>query len=113
MKKAVKKIVEVRSNVNKGVKKGEDKKAGVIQTIIDLLTKKQYSRETLLEEMVKQFPEREESAMKLTINAQLSNEAKRLRKERGLEVKITMKKEVMFYKITGKAEFKTEEEGEE
>lgn len=83
----------VRSNVNKGVAKKEEKKSGVIQTIIDILSKEAHTKDSLLTELKKYFPEREESSLKSTLKAQFSGKnGTRLEKERGIELKYINKK---------------------
>jgi hypothetical protein len=107
-KKSLKNLV--RANVNKGVTKKEDKRAGVIQSLIDLLAKKFHDKETLLAELKVMFPEREESSLKATIKAQLSGkDGKRLEKERGLKLKYKDIKGFVYFKIEGKKDWSEEE----
>ena len=83
----------VRANVNKGVTKKEDKKAGVIQTIIDILSKEAHTKDSLLAELKRYFPEREESSLKSTLKAQFAGKnGTRLEKERGIELKYINKR---------------------
>ena len=81
---------EIRSNVNKGVTKEGDKKAGVIQTILNLIQKKEQTKATLLKALIRTFPERDKDAMEKTIKAQLSgnNRPTRMERERGVEFKV-------------------------
>lgn len=110
----------VRSNVNKGVRSEKEKRSGVIQTMINLLSKKEYSKDTLLSAMMKKFPERDGSALMSTIRAQFSGKLNitRLERERGLELSKTFKNvkgtEVTFYQITSfDKDWSLEEEAED
>lgn len=104
----------VRANVNKGVAK-KDKKDGVIQTIINLLSKKMYTKESLLNELCSIFPEREESSLKSTIGAQFSGKTStRIEKERGIEFKRNISKAgFTTYKIIGFKNWNLEDENED
>lgn len=104
----------VRANVNKGVAK-KDKKDGVIQTMINILSKKAYTKDSLLDELCSMFPEREESALKSTIKAQFAGKTQsRLEKERGIEFKRSITKAgFVTFKIKGFKDWSLEEENEE
>ena len=108
----------VRANVNKGVTKKADKKTGVLQTMINLLTEGYYTKETLLDELCAIFPEREESSMKCTINAQLAGKKiSRLEKERGVELQYKNRKfgteSFSNFKIKGFKDWSLEDENED
>ena len=105
----------VRANVNKGVTKKEDKKAGVIQTIIDILSKEAHTKDSLLTELKKYFPEREESSLKSTLKAQFSGKnGTRLEKERGIEFKRNITKAgFVTFKIKGFKDWSLEDENED
>ena len=64
-------------------KAGGEGKPGVIATIIDLLKKGPITKADILAELVKTFPDREEKAMKSTINIQVPG---RIIKDKGLDV---------------------------
>lgn len=67
----------------KKAKKAKKKGPGVIQTIIDLISKKGRTKKEILTELEKVFPDREPKSMMGTINCQVP---KRLRKDKGLKV---------------------------
>ena len=77
----------VRANVNKGITKKEEKKVGVIQSMINLLIETPQTKSSLISQLSKMFPDREESSIAATVKAQLSGKnGTRLERERGLEL---------------------------
>ena len=80
--KTVGKKIEKKVPVSKqkdGGKKGE----GVLATILKTITDNPTSKEGILKQLVKKFPDRVEDAMKKTINAQIPN---RMAKEKGIKI---------------------------
>lgn len=116
--KSTKKIIvkdQIRSNVNKNAKNPNEKRSGVIQTILDLIKKKPQTQETLIKGLVKAFPEREMNAMQKTIKAQLGAATRptRMERERGVEFLISLKTiknvETTLYTYIGEMEYNDEE----
>lgn len=65
----------------------KDKGPGVIQTIADLIVEKgPITKEKILKELSKKFPDRDPEAMMKTINVQLPN---RMNSERGMKITLT------------------------
>lgn len=78
---------EYKKLTGKSKKSSEPKGPGVISTIQELLTgsgKKGITKNEILDELVKRFPDREKDAMEKTINVQLPG---RMSKEKGLNIK--------------------------
>ncbi len=70
-------------------KEKETSKPGVIDTIFNLLREKgPITKDQILAELAKKFPERKEDSMKATINVQLPS---RMARERGVKIEHTDK----------------------
>lgn len=108
----------VRANVNKGVAKKEDKKTGVIQTIINILSNKAHTKDSLLKELKSYFPERDETSLQSTLKAQFAGKnGTRIEKERGIEL-VYMNKKIagetfVHFKIKGFKDWSEEENEDE
>lgn len=81
--KTIGKTKNKRVPVSKQKKTGVKKGVGVIAAILKIITDKPTSKEGILKQLVKKFPDRVEDAMKKTINAQLP---KRMAKEKGIKI---------------------------
>lgn len=80
----------------------EDKKPGVLETILKLIKEGPQTKATILKSLVEKFPERTEEAMNKTVNAQLGGKADslcRMEKERNVIFQKTLNESVMTFEI--------------
>lgn len=83
-KEPAKKEVKGKGKETKKGSKNKERKPGVIATIQELITDKgPITKEKMLKELVKKFPDREEKSMKNTINVQVPN---RMAKDKGIKI---------------------------